>query len=33
MAFSRTDTDLVAQGYEYEDKNHCKGCGREIVGA
>ncbi len=30
MAFPRTDKDLVAQGYEFEDKAKCRSCGAEI---
>jgi hypothetical protein len=30
MPFPRTDIDLTAQGYEYESKTRCRGCGAEI---
>ncbi len=30
MPFPRTDTDLTAQGYEFENKGKCKGCGADI---
>jgi hypothetical protein len=30
MPFPRTDTDLAAQGYEFENKTRCRGCGAEI---
>lgn len=29
-AFPKTDTDLAAQGYEFENKARCKGCQAEI---
>jgi hypothetical protein len=29
-SFPRTDTDLVAQGYVFESKGKCRGCGADI---
>ena len=30
MAFPRTDNELVAQGYEFQNKTKCRGCGADI---
>lgn len=30
MPFPRTDSDLKAAGYEYDNTSHCRGCGAEI---
>ncbi len=30
MPFPKSDNDLVAQGYQFEAKSHCRGCGRQI---
>lgn len=30
MAFPKTDTELTQQGYEFESKTRCRGCGAEI---
>ncbi len=30
MPFPKTDTDLAAQGYEFKNKGHCRGCNADI---
>ncbi len=31
MPFPRTDNDLAAAGYEFDNKSKCRGCGAEIA--
>lgn len=30
MPFPKTDNDLVAQGYEFDNKSKCRGCQADI---
>ena len=30
MPFPKTNTDLAAQGYVFDNSAHCRGCGAEI---